>query len=106
MALMEECLVMLDFSPRQTNDMLDLINRHKATKLEIKLSSWTLEDEKKYWKDYRNDKIGFYKKCGQIVSQLSRKEFKILLGDHGKNLWEVVKKDIDKIKSIKAENGK
>ncbi len=83
MALMEEALVQLDFSPRQANEMIEFLNRESGTQLERK--SWTVPREKfrRLWNGYHEDIEGFYKKTYAIAANLDKKAFHELLGETG-----------------------
>lgn len=91
MALMEENLVYLDFSPRQTNEMLALLNSGER-------DHWTAANDKKYWNGYHQDKIAFYIKCAQFVDKMTKKDFKILLGQQGQQLWKALQQAQEGIK--------
>lgn len=86
MALMEEALVHLDFSPRQTNHLIEYLNRDKATQAERK--TWILPQEKfrDLWNGYHTDIETFYKKTFDIVTKINRKGFQELTGELGKTL--------------------
>lgn len=97
MALMEEALVMLDFSPRQISDLLNYLNRFEATKTELKTSCLSEKKARDLWNGYYQDQEGFFKKSFQIVSELDRKSFHELLGDTGQQLEENLRKAFEKI---------
>jgi len=97
MALMEESLVMLDFSPRQISDLLGYLNRQEATKLEMKSAVMPEKKARKLWNGYFDDQEGFFKKSFQIVAELDRKAFKELLGETGQQLEGRLRKAFDKI---------
>lgn len=79
MALMEEALVYLDFSPRRVNEMTDFLNRQEFNKRETR--QWKITEEKfqYFWNAYK-DPIEFYKKSYQIVTEFDRKHLKEVLG--------------------------
>jgi len=85
-ALMEEALVMLDFSPRQISDNLAYLNRFEASDKELKMKVLPLGLAKELWNGYFEDQAGFYKKCFAIVSEMGLKEFKLAMGDQGQML--------------------
>jgi hypothetical protein len=97
MALMEEALVMLDFSPRQISDLLEHLNRFEATKTEMKSSRLPEKKAKALWNGYYDDQEGFFKKCFQIVSKLDRKNFRELIGEPGQQLEENLRKAFEKV---------
>jgi Fe-S-cluster containining protein len=88
MALLEEALVNLDFSPRQINSLLEYLNRESGSAAEKR--SWVLPSAKftELWNGYADDIEGFYKKTFQIARNLDKKSFSELAGEMGKNLEE------------------
>ncbi|MBC7371783.1 MAG: hypothetical protein H7326_09465 [Bdellovibrionaceae bacterium] len=96
MALMEEALVMLDFSPRQIGDLLGYINRFEGTAAELKSPQMALKTARSLWNGYFDDQEGFYKKCFQIVGNLDRKTYRELIGEPGKRLEENLRKAFGK----------
>lgn len=86
MALMEECLVMLDFSPRQISDLIGFLNRFEGTSAETR--SWVLPEARAraLWNGYFDDIEGFYAKCAKIVGELGAPAFHEALGEHGEFL--------------------
>jgi hypothetical protein len=95
MALMEESLVMLDFSPRQVSDLLNYLNRQEATKTEMKSPRLPESKAQKLWNGYYEDQEAFFKKCFQIVTDLDKKSFQELLGDTGRQLEDRLRKAFD-----------
>ena len=88
LALLEEALVMLDFSPRQVMTLLDYHNRQDGTAAEKK--SWSMPEKKaiELWNGYYDDQEGFYKKSFEIVQNLDKKAFHEMLGETGQSLEE------------------
>lgn len=97
MALMEEALVMLDFSPRQISDLLGYLNRQEATKTEMRSAALPEKKARALWNGYFDDQEGFFKKSFQIVSELDRRAFKELLGETGQELEDQLRKAFEKI---------
>ena len=99
-ALMEEAMVHLGYSPRQLSDNLKYIRydmkNEKPTQLEKK--SWVLPEKTfaNLWGDYRNQGEDFYKNCYKHVKALDVREFREAIGNLGQNLenelYECVKK--------------
>ena len=89
MALAEECLVQLDFSPRDLSDQLMYLNKHDFDGLEQTQKVIAPDIDKKLWNGY-DDKIEFYKKCFSLIEKLDRKQFKEILGNQGLQLEEEV----------------
>ncbi len=79
MALMEEALVYLDFSPRCVNEMTDFLNRSEFNVKESR--QWSISPKKfqYFWNGY-DQPIEFYKKSFQIVCEFDRKHIKEVLG--------------------------
>lgn len=96
MALMEEALVMLDFSPRQISDQLEYLNRFEGTASEMKSSRMPLKKARQLWNGYFEDPETFYKKCFQIVSNLDKKAYRELIGEPGQRLEENLRKAFGK----------
>jgi hypothetical protein len=89
MALAEECLVQLDFSPRDLSDQLFYLNKREFDQDETAQKALTFEQDKKLWNGY-DDHVAFYKKCFAIVQKLDRNQFKEILGEQGLSLEEEV----------------
>lgn len=83
MALMEEALVHLDFSPRQISDCLNYINRTEGTVSELKSKSLPIEKAKKLWNGYFDEQEEFFRKTYKMVKEFDKKRFKEALGDSG-----------------------
>ncbi|WP_415061456.1 hypothetical protein [Bdellovibrio sp.] len=88
LALLEEALVMLDFSPRQIMTLLDYHNRFEGTVAEKK--SWVMPESKakELWNGYYEDQESFYKKCHDVVVNMDKKAFHELIGEQGQALEE------------------
>ncbi len=89
MALAEECLVQLDFSPRQISDQLMYLNKHDFTSEETTQVILDKKTDRALWNLYE-DKFDFYQKCTNIVRNLSRKQFLEIIGEQGAELEEEV----------------
>lgn len=85
MALAEECLVQLDFSPRDLSDQLLYLNKREFNAAEQSQKSLSSQVDIKLWNGY-DDKIEFYKKCFTIIKKLNRTQFKEILGLPGLDL--------------------
>lgn len=88
LALLEEALTMLDFSPRQVMELLDYHNRQKGSKAEMQSKFLPEKKARELWNGYFDDQEGFYKKSFDIVSNLDKKDFHELLGETGQMLEE------------------
>jgi hypothetical protein len=89
MALAEECLVQLDFSPRDLSDQLFYLNKREFEQEEVLQKQLSLTVDKTLWNGYA-DKIDFYKKCYALVQKLDRNQFKEILGSQGLELEKEV----------------
>lgn len=92
MALMEEALVYLDFSPRQVTENLSYIKRDYGTQLELRQWSIPKNKSEKIWNFYYDSQKEFYIKTYKFVDSMSLKYFSEALGDLGKRLYFEVQK--------------
>lgn len=86
MALVEDFLAELDFSPRQVSELLEYHNRKKATVQELKSDSLPIEKFKRLWNGYDQEIESFFLKCYEKSQNLNRKNLDELLGEHGQML--------------------
>ncbi|MFZ3229212.1 MAG: hypothetical protein WA160_03320 [Pseudobdellovibrio sp.] len=89
MALAEECLVQLDFSPRDMSDQLMYLNKHDFDGKEQVQTALDVAVDKKLWNGY-DERFDFYKKCFAVVQKLDRNQFKEILGNQGLELEKEV----------------
>lgn len=92
MALAEECLVMLDFSPRDISDQLTFLNRTEWSTEETTQEMLSASEFKLFWNGYTDYKE-FYAKCFSHVMNLSKKEFKEIMGEQGLRLSQSLQID-------------
>lgn len=90
MALMEEALVQLDFSPRQLSDLLGYMNRFDGTVAEKKSSVLPEKKARELWNGYYDEQELFYEKCLRVVEKMDRAGFEEALGETGLALEEDV----------------
>lgn len=90
MALAEECLVQLDFSPRDISDQLMYLNKREFEASEVEQDILPDKEDLLIWNAY-HDKYAFYKKCYEIVKNMDKKHFKEVLGNQGAELEYEVK---------------
>lgn len=83
MALMEESLLQLDFTPMEISEQLSFLNPTELLPQEQKVKFVSPKFLEKIWKEYYGNEISFYKKCFEIVSNLSERQFKKILGEQG-----------------------
>jgi len=89
MALAEECLVQMDFSPRDLSDQLLYLNKRDFEVDEVAQKTILAGEMKKLWNGYA-DPVAFYKKCFAIVQKIDRNQFKEILGPQGLGLEKEV----------------
>lgn len=89
MALAEECLVQMDFSPRDLSDQLLYLNKRDFEQDETAQKTIASEVDKKLWNGYE-DKEDFYLKCFALVKKIDRNQFKEILGPQGLSLEKEV----------------
>lgn len=88
MALAEEALVYLDFSPRQISDQLEFINRFEGTEEELASNSMELKQARKIWNGYFDDQEGFYIKALEIVKSFDKRQMAESMGELGEKLTD------------------
>ncbi|MFN8791242.1 MAG: hypothetical protein ACK5Y2_07290 [Bdellovibrionales bacterium] len=88
MAITEETLVYLDFSPRQISDQLEFLNRKKGTKAELASDSLELKRARELWNGYFEDPKGFYIKTLEIAQSFDRKSLEETMGEIGEQLTD------------------
>jgi hypothetical protein len=98
MALAEECLVQLDFSPRDLSDQLLYLNKREFEPEETTQQQLSEVVDKSLWNSY-SDKIDFYKKCFALVQRLDRNQFREILGRQGLELEKEVVEYADQRKN-------
>jgi Fe-S-cluster containining protein len=98
MALLEEALIRLDFSPRQISDQLDFLNRKTGTVAESK--AWVLPEKKArfLWNGYFDEQELFFKKTLEIVRKFDRRDFNEALGDLGQKILDQVNQQAKALK--------
>lgn len=89
MALAEECLVQLDFSPRDISDQLLYLNKRDFESNECEQRVIDKSTYQKLWNLHESE-VEFYKKCFAIIKKLDRNQFKEIIGKQGLELEEEV----------------
>lgn len=89
MALAEECLVQLDFSPRDLSNQLIYLNKREFDTEETEQKALSSVVDKSLWNGY-SDKVDFYKKCFTLVKKIDRNQFKEIIGKQGLTLEKEV----------------
>lgn len=86
MALMEEVLVYLDFSPRQISDQLQFLNRKEGSATEMKALNLPEAKARKLWNGYFDEQEEFYRKSYEMVRDFDKPRFREALGEMGAEL--------------------
>lgn len=94
MALMEDVLVHMGFSPRQISDNLEYINRSEGTAAELRSNSLPIEKSKRLWMDYFDNQEEFFRKTYQMVKDFDKKRFREALGEMGADIEEQLFDDL------------
>lgn len=97
MALMEDVLVHMGFSPRQLSDNLVYINRSEGTAAELRSGALPIEKSKGLWLDYFDNQEEFFRKTYQMVKSFDKKRFREALGEMGADIEEQLFDDLRKI---------
>lgn len=98
MALAEEALTHLDFSPRQVSEQLEFYEPSKNAK------SPNPERWKQLWNSYA-DPEQFYRKAHQFVENLTREGFEEALGEIGLKLERKLLSQIRRIQLSRSKHG-
>ncbi len=88
MAIMEDVLVHMGFSPRQISDCLEYINRQDGSPAEMKSDSLPLAVSKKLWLEHFDNQEEFFRKCYRMVKEFDKKRFREALGEMGADIEE------------------
>lgn len=90
MSVAEECLVQLDFSPRQLSEMLAYIDPQTHLRAKV-LPALTGGEWRKLWNGYE-DPQEFFVKCDRIVQGLKLTDMPQILGEAGERAWSALEK--------------
>lgn len=85
MAVAEEVLAHLDFSPRQVSEQIGYLNRTEGTQAELR--SWVMPKEKfqKIW-SHETDPVSFYIRCSELAESFPRMQIEEATGEVGEFL--------------------
>lgn len=86
MALVEEVMAHLDFSPRQVNECLDFVKRHEGKGWELSEMTIPYDVSVKLWNGYYNEQEEFYDRAFQFVQNFDKKSLQETMGEMGKNI--------------------
>ncbi len=86
MALLEDVLVHLDFSPRQLSENLEYLNRFEATKTEMKSLGLAKPKSIQLWNGYFEEQVAFFVKSYKMVATFDRPRFLEAIGEQGREL--------------------
>ncbi len=89
MAIAEDNLVCLDFSPREISDQLQFLNMKQWSEKQKTQRHLPKEEYKSFWNGYDSE-IDFYLKCFELVKNQDRKYFQDMLGTTGQQLEKMV----------------
>ncbi|PIS11817.1 MAG: hypothetical protein COT73_01910 [Bdellovibrio sp. CG10_big_fil_rev_8_21_14_0_10_47_8] len=97
MALMEDVLVDLGFSPRQISDCLVYLNVKEATPEQMQQKKMSVSASKKLWGVFYEDQESFFEKTYEMVQDFDRKRFREAMGDMGAVLEKNLVQQLGKI---------
>ena len=97
MALIEEALVQLDFSPRQVNDCLDFVKRHEGKGWELTDSVVPFDVAVKLWNGYYNEQEEFYQKTYEFVRSFDKASLEETMGEMGKNIENKLRESMESL---------
>ncbi len=103
MALMEEALVQLDFSPRQISDCLQYLNRQEVSVSESRSDFLTETKARKIWNGYYEEQEQFYLKSYEIVNGMNIKQFREALGELGEEIEESLLESLKEVLLVDRE---
>jgi hypothetical protein len=98
MALMEEVLVCLDFSPRQISDQLQFLNRQEGTATEMRVLSLPKAKARKLWNGYFEEQEEFFRKCYEMVRDFDKSRYREAMGDMGSR---IEKQTLQELRTLK-----
>lgn len=100
MAMLEEALIRLDFSPRQISNQLDFLNRSSGTQAEAR--SWVIPEKKArlLWNGYFDEQELFFRKTLEIVTNFDRRDFHEALGELGEKIFDRLMKQARKVSHV------
>lgn len=97
MALMEDVLVHMGYSPRQISDCLEYINRQEGSPAEMRSDSLPLAKAQRLWGDFFDKQEQFFRKTYLMVKEFDKKRFREALGEMGADIEESLFDDLRKI---------
>lgn len=100
MALMEEALVRLDFSPRQVSDLLDYLNRHEATPAEMKAKVLPEKLARKIWNGYFDEQESFFIKCFEIIQSFDKAGYREAIGIIGEEIEQNLFESLSQLENV------
>lgn len=86
MALVEEVMAHLDFSPRQVNECLDFVKRHEGKGWELSEMTIPYDVSVKLWNGYYNEQEEFYDRAFQFVQNFDKKSLQETMGEMGRSI--------------------
>jgi hypothetical protein len=104
MAVMEEILVQLDFSPRQISDCLQYLNRQEGSPAELKTHNLSEAKARKLWNGYFEDQEAFFLKAHRIARELTPKSFREAMGELGEEIEASLFESLDELNAVGAQS--
>jgi Fe-S-cluster containining protein len=86
MAVMEEVLVHLDFSPRQISECLQYLNRQEGSATELKSHGLPEAKARKLWNGYYDEQEDFFRQTYKMAQSLTPKNFREAIGELGEEI--------------------
>lgn len=103
MAMMEEILVHLDFSPRQISDCLVYLNRQEGTVAELKTHGLPEAKARKLWNGYYDDQEAFFRKTYKMAQEMSVKGFREAMGELGDEIEGSLLESLHELQTMQPE---
>ncbi len=103
MAVMEEVLVHLDFSPRQISDCLQYLNRQEGSVTEMKSHSLSEAKARKLWNGYYDEQEEFFRKTYKMAKELTPKGFREAIGELGEEIEGSLLESLQELQTLTPE---
>jgi Fe-S-cluster containining protein len=97
MALMEDVMVEMGYSPRELSECLAYINCVEGTVQEMKNDYLSEKQAKKLWGHHFSDQENFFRQSYRQIKQFDKKKFRQALGEAGADVEESLFDDLRKL---------